>query len=101
MRTLSVSEVDVVSGGLNGELTLAGVGLVVIGAVGVAVAAVVAAPIAIPLAIASGAAIAFGGVAMSAGIGDLSGGGGSEGGGRTGTVTIGEIRVVEDEQPPT
>ena len=100
MRTLSVSEVEVVSGGVNEELTLTGLGLVIAGAIGAAVVAVIAAPIAIPLGIASGAALVLGGVAMSAGIGDLSGGGG-EGGGHTGSVTIGPITVVEEEQPPT
>ena len=100
MRTLSVSEVEVVSGGLNGELTLAGLSLIVVGAIGATVVAIFAAPIAIPLGIASGVAIALGSVAMSAGIGDLSGGGG-EGGGHTGSVTIGPITVVEEEQPPT
>jgi hypothetical protein len=93
MRTLSVSEVEVVSGGVNEDLTTAGIILTIIGAAGAAVAAVVAAPIAIPLGIASGAALVFGGTAMAAGIGDLSGGGG-DGGGRTGTVTIGPITPV-------
>lgn len=101
MRTLSVSEVGVVSGGLNEELTISGLVITVAGAIGATVAAVIAAPIAIPLGIASGVALVLGGTAMAAGIGDLSGGGGGEGGGRTGTVTIGPITIVEEEQPPT
>ncbi len=102
MRTLSVSEVDVVSGGVDGELVQAGLFTIIAGAVGAGIAAFIAAPIVIPLAIASAAALVLGGTAMAAGIGDLSGAGESGGGGRTATIVIGPMRVVpEEEQPPT
>lgn len=102
MRTLSVSEVDVVSGGVDGELVGVGFLVTAAGAVGAIVVGIVAAPIAIPLGIVSGIALVMGGTAMAAGIGDLSGAGESGGGGRTATIVIGPMRVVpEEEQPPT